>query len=283
MSRKFSVLMSLYYKEKPQNLRECMDSLLSQTLLPAEIVIVEDGPLTPELEQVLEEYTGRKGRTVRERETEDPQIHLVKLEKNRGLGLALAEGITHCRYSLIARMDTDDISAPDRFARQIAEFEKNPNLDVVGGFIAEFSVDQGRPEAVREVPLTQKEIYRYQRKRDALNHVSVMFRKETVLASGNYQDALLMEDSLLWANMIRHHANMKNIPDVLVYVRTGEDMLKRRGGLDYFRKYRDGRKKILATGTISRWDYLFTVLVQFAVCVMPLPMRRLVFQKILRK
>lgn len=277
MNSGFSVLMSLYEKEKPDWLRECMESLLHQTILPAEIVIVEDGPLTPELDAVLEEYIEsekqRKNRL---------EIRLVRLPENRGLGLALAEGVLHCTYPLIARMDTDDISAPDRFRLQLQAFARNPKLDVVGGMIAEFSADKDHTESLREVPLTQKEIYQYQRRRDALNHVSVMFKKEAVLDAGNYQDALLMEDSLLWANMIRNHAHMANIPEILVYVRTGEDMLKRRGGLSYFRKYRNGRRKILKTGTISRWDYLFTVLVQFAVCMMPLPLRRFVFQKILR-
>lgn len=275
---KFSVLMSLYYKEKTQNLRECMESLLTQTVLPTEIVIVEDGPLTEELDEVLAEYESKC-----ESDATLPVIKLVKLEKNQGLGLALAEGMKHCTWNLVARMDTDDISAKKRFELQLKEFEKDPELDVLGGFIAEFSTDPEHLESTREVPLTQKEIYHYQRKRDALNHVSVMLKRDTVLAAGNYQSALLMEDSLLWANMIRHHAVMRNISDVLVYVRTGEDMLKRRGGLDYFRKYRMGRKQILATGTISRWDYLFTVLVQLAVCVMPLAMRRFVFQKLLRR
>ncbi len=275
MNQPFSVLMSLYQKEKPENLRECLESLWNQTALPAEIVIVEDGPLTPELFGVLDEFMQRRA--------DAPIIRPVKLAQNRGLGLALAEGMKHCTHSLVARMDTDDISAPERFQKQLEMFRKDPALDVAGGWIAEFSKDPEHPECVREVPLTQKEIYQYQRRRDALNHVSVMFKKAAVLAAGNYQDALLMEDSLLWANMIKNHARMANLPEILVYVRTGEDMLKRRGGLDYFRKYRAGRKKILRTGTISRWDYLLTVTVQFSVCVMPLGLRRFFFRKILRK
>ncbi len=270
---KFSVLMSLYIKEKPQNLRECMESLLQQTLLPDEIVIVEDGPLTDELEQILTEY----------KEKSAVPVVCVPLPENKGLGLALAHGVVHCKYPLIARMDTDDISVPNRFELQMKEFDKDPTLDVLGGYIAEFTTTPKELESVREVPLNQKDIYQYQRKRDALNHVTVMFKKESVLKAGNYKDALLMEDSLLWANMIRVHARMKNIEDILVYVRTGEDMLKRRGGLEYFKKYKRGRKQILRTGTISGWDYFFTVSVQFVVCIVPLPVRRFVFNKLLRK
>ncbi len=273
MNLRFSVLMSLYEKEKPAYLRECMESLIHQTLLPSEIVVVEDGALTLELDAVLDEYEKNESRI---------PLCRVRLPENRGLGLALAEGIRHCSYPLVARMDSDDISVPDRFRLQIRAFAAHPGLDVVGGMIAEFSTDPKHADAVRKVPLATREIYQYQRRRDALNHVSVMFKKEAVLKAGNYQDALLMEDSLLWAHMIRDHARMINLPEVLVYVRTGEDMLKRRGGFSYFKKYRSGRKKILQTGTISRWDYLFTVCVQFVVCMMPLPLRKFVFRKILR-
>ena len=131
MSSKFSVLMSLYIKEKPENLRACMDSLLSQTLLPDEIVIVKDGPLTDGLEAVLSEYVSKA-----------PELYtIVPLETNRGLGLALAEGMLHCKYELVARMDTDDICRNDRFELQLKEFEKDPDLDICGSHIVEFEED----------------------------------------------------------------------------------------------------------------------------------------------
>ncbi|MCF0114853.1 MAG: glycosyltransferase, partial [Erysipelotrichaceae bacterium] len=109
MAEKFSVLMSLYYKEKPENLRQCLDSLLNQTVLPDEITIVKDGPLTDELEEVLKEYKDI-----------NPDLYtFVPLETNHGLGLALAEGIKVCRNELVARMDTDDISVSNRFEKQL--------------------------------------------------------------------------------------------------------------------------------------------------------------------
>lgn len=273
MKTKFSVLMSVYYKEKPQYFKECMDSLYSQTVLPDEIILVEDGRLTQELYDVIELY-----------ESKSEQISLVRvpLEQNRGLGLALAEGIKHCSNELIARMDTDDICVHDRFEKQLSAFEKTPGLDVVGGYIAEFDTDKEHTNALRKVPLKHSDIIRYQRKRDALNHVSVVFKKSAVLRSGNYQSCLLMEDSLLWANMIKNNCRMANIDEVLVYVRTGDDMIKRRGGLDYFVKYKNGRKTILRTGTISHYDYIATVFVQFIVCIMPISIRTFIFKKLLR-
>nr|WP_308655897.1 glycosyltransferase [uncultured Agathobacter sp.] len=270
---KFSVLLSIYYKENPDYFRECMESIYSQTVLPDEIVLVEDGRLTDELYEAISEYECRAS---------EINFVTVKLEKNSGLGLALAEGIKHCSNELVARMDTDDICVPDRFERQLKVFSNNNNLDVVGGFIAEFDIDKEHIVAERKVPLCHNDIVRYQRKRDGLNHVSVMFKRKSVLDAGNYKNCLLMEDSLLWANMIKNHCHMANIDEVLVYVRTGDDMLKRRGGFDYFIKYRSGRRKILQTGTISMSDYFITVAAQFVVCMMPLWMRSLVFKKILR-
>ena len=262
---KFSVLLSIYYKEKPEYFRECMESIYSQTVLPDEIVLVEDGRLTEELYEAIRDYECRPS---------EISFVTVKLEKNSGLGLALAEGIKHCSNELVARMDTDDICVPDRFERQLNAFSENPGLDIIGGYISELSE--------RTVPLGNYVIKQYQRKRDAFNHMTVMYKRSAVLAAGNYQDCLLMEDSLLWANMIRNHCRMANIGETLVYARTGDDMLKRRGGFDYFLKYKAGRKRILKTGTISAADYFVTVAAQFVVCMMPLWMRSLVFKKILR-
>ena len=271
---KFSVLLSIYYKEKPEYFRECMESVYSQTVLPDEIVLVEDGRLTDELYEAIRDYECRPS---------EINFVTVKLEKNSGLGLALAEGIKHCSNELVARMDTDDICVPDRFERQLDAFSENPWLDIIGGYISEFSDDMHNIISERTVPLGNYVIKQYQRKRDAFNHMTVMYKRSAVLAAGNYQDCLLMEDSLLWANMIRNHCRMANIGETLVYARTGDDMLKRRGGFDYFLKYKAGRKRrILKTGTISAADYFVTVAAQFVVCMMPLWMRSLVFKKILR-
>ena len=224
---KFSVLLSIYYKEKPEYFRECMESIYSQTVLPDEIVLVEDGRLTDELYEAIRDYECRPS---------EINFVTVKLEKNNGLGLALAEGIKHCSNELVARMDTDDICVPDRFERQLDAFSENPGFDIIGGYISEFSDDMHNIISERTVPLGNYVIKQYQRKRDAFNHMTVMYKRSAVLAAGNYQDCLLMEDSLLWANMIRNHCRMANIGETLVYARTGDDMLRRRGGFDYFLK-----------------------------------------------
>ena len=268
----YSVLISVYCKEKAEYLIECLESMVHQTVEPSEIVIVKDGKLTVELEDVLTEYKTKYQRLFK----------FVCLEKNVGLGLALAEGIKNCSYELIARMDSDDISIPNRCELQLREFAQDPLLDVCGGYIKEFCDSKEGVVSIRKVPLVDSEIKEYQKRRDAVNHVTVMFKKSKVLEAGNYQHALLMEDSLLWTNMILHGATFKNIADYLVYVRTGADMFKRRGGLKYFKKYKNGRKIILQTGYISKWDYYYTLLVQLIFSILPNSVREFVYEKLLR-
>ena len=268
----YSVLISVYYKEKAEYLIECLESMVHQTVQPSEIVIVKDGKLTAELEDVLTKYKTKYQRLFK----------FVCLEKNVGLGLALAEGIKNCSHELIARMDSDDISIPNRCELQLREFAKDSLLDVCGGYIKEFCDSKEKVVSIRKVPLVGSEIKEYQKRRDAVNHVTVMFKKSKVLEAGNYQHALLMEDSLLWTNMILHGATFKNIDDYLVYVRTGADMFKRRGGLKYFKKYKNGRKIILQTGYISKWDYYYTLLVQLIFSILPNSVREFVYEKLLR-
>lgn len=268
----FSVLMSLYVKEKADYFDECMKSILNQTVLPSEIVIVLDGPITDELRKVLNYYLEK-----------NPSLYKVVDNKvNKGLGPALAEGIKHCSNTLVARMDTDDISRSDRFELQLREFIENPKLDICGSHIIEFDKSIKNVLAKRLVPLTHNKIIEYQKRRSAFNHMTVMYKKTTVLKAGNYQDAPLMEDDVLWVNMIQKGAICKNIDDYLVYARTGIAMIGRRGGWDYLKKYQKGRKKILETGYIGLFDYYITLVIQFIIAIIPSNLRLLAFKYILR-
>lgn len=269
---KFSVLMSVYYKEKPEFLKQSIDSVLNQTCKPTEIVLVKDGPLTDELEAVLKKV-----------DEENPDLlHFVPLSENVGLGKALARGVQECSYELIARMDTDDLAVPDRFERQLKEFELNPQLDICGSHIKEFETDIKNPTGARKVPIEDADIKEYQKRRDAFNHMTVMYKKSKVLAAGNYQHALLMEDSLLWVNMIMAGANCKNIDDYLVFARADSSMIERRGGFAYFLKYKQGRKRIKETGYISNFDYYYTLAVQLVVALIPSEIRKKIFRVLLR-
>lgn len=264
--------MSLYRKEKVEYARECFDSLLAQTVKADEWIIVEDGPLSQEMYSLLEVYKLKYPNLIKS----------VPLHENRGLGLALREGILHCSNELIARMDTDDIARNDRFEKQLEAFREHPNLDICGSHIYEFNDNINNTTAKRNVPLTDLSIKKYQKWRDAFNHMTVMYKKSSVLKAGNYQHALLMEDSLLWANMILCGAVCMNIDDYLVYARTGKDMFRRRGGWSYFKKYREGRQKILETGYISYWNYLITLCSQLIVALSPNFVRQFIYKFFLR-
>ena len=272
MNENFSVLMSLYIKEKSAYARACFESLLHQTVLADEWVIVEDGPLTEELYALLDEYESRYPELIKR----------VPLKENQGLGKALRAGLPQCSHELIARMDTDDIAREDRFEKQLAMFRQRPELDICGSHIEEFDNDPSKVLCVRKVPLEQEAIIRYQKWRDSFNHVTVMYKKAAVLKAGNYQDAPLMEDSLLWVNMLQTGARAANINDSLVFVRAGQDMFERRGGWSYFKKYREGRKKIYATGFISWWEYIGSLGIQFVVALLPNNIRGKLFVNQLR-
>lgn len=271
MREPFSVLMSIYIKEKPEYVRLCFQSLLAQTVPASEWVVVEDGPLTEEMYEVLNEY----------QKAYPGLIRRVPLEKNQGLGLALRAGVPECTYELIARMDTDDIAKENRFERQLEEFAKDSTISICSSYISEFEDEPENIVAMRKVPLTAEEIREYQRKRDAFNHMAVMYKKQAVLDAGNYQSCPLMEDTLLWVNMLKNGAKGINIAEPLVYVRIGKDMYERRGGFSYFKKYRTGRKRVLQTGYISYWDYLLSLIIQFCVAMIPVGLRGIVFKRLL--
>ena len=267
----FSVLMSLYIKEKPEYVEECFQSLLRQTVQASEWVVVEDGPLSDGLYEVLDKY-----------EKEYPSlIKRVPRPVNQGLGMALQAGVPECSNELIARMDTDDICREDRFEKQLAEFEKDPDLDIIGSCIDEFEDTPEDIVASRNVPLTDEEIKKYQKRRDGFNHMTVMYKKSAVLGAGNYQPCPLMEDTYLWVRMMKNGVKCKNIGEPLVYARIGKDMFNRRGGWAYFKKYKAAFKMVYATGYISRFDYFSVISVQFIVALVPRKLRGWIFKKML--
>ena len=184
---KFSVLMSIYKKEEPKYFSEALESVLNQTVMPNEIVIIEDGILTKELQDVIIKY----------KEKYPDIIKNYPLKENKGLGLALNYGVTKCKHNLIARMDTDDIALPTRFEKQLEIFEKNPSYDIVGGNILEFAEGTNITNT-RIVPEKKEEIYKYAKKRNPMNHVTVMFKKDTILEVGNYENLPYFEDYYLW-------------------------------------------------------------------------------------
>lgn len=268
----FSVLLSLYYKEQPSRLQQSLDSIFAQTLLPAEVVLVEDGPLTAELDAVIAGYKRRY-----------PILKVVSLDENQGLGKALNEGLRYCTYDLVARMDTDDIAKPERFEKQVFLFEKNPQVDVCSAWMEEFVDTPQNLLCLKKLPERHSEIAAYAQSRNPMNHPVVMFRKHAVLKAGGYQHFPLFEDYYLWARMLKSGAIFYNIQESLLYFRSSPQMFRRRGGWKYAVDEMRFQKTMLDMGIISKVRFLLNVMTRFPVRVAPNWVRAWMYTKILRK
>ncbi len=268
---RFSVLLSLYYKENPTFLRQSLGSVFCQTIPPDEVILVEDGELVPELYKVVEEFVSR-----------NPNMKRVVLKENRGLGKALNEGLKHCSYDLIARMDTDDIAKYNRFEHQVKIFKEHPEIDIVSSWIDEFENDISNIISVRKLPESHNEIAKYARFRCPVNHPVVMFRKEAVMSAGGYQHFPFFEDYYLWVRMLNSNAKFYNIQKSLLYFRFSPDMFRRRGGWKYALLELKFLGKLRNMKFISKSEYLRNVFIRFAVRVIPIKLRSLVYKKMLR-
>lgn len=219
----FSVCMSVYHGDDARCFQMAMESLLNQTVPPDEIILVVDGPVGETLDKAIAGY-----------ETADT-VRVERLAENRGLGNARKVGMALCSYDLIAMMDADDLSVPDRFEKQLAAFEENPEAAIIGGRIAEFIGEPQNVVGIRPVVCTDAGIREDLKRRCPFNHVTVMLRKQAVAQVGGYMDWFSNEDYYLWIRMYLAGLKFGNVPDVLVNVRVGEDMYRRRGGWKYFR------------------------------------------------
>lgn len=268
--------MSIYKNDVPDFLRDALASTIHQTLKPAEIVIVGDGPLPPMIMGVVEEMQALA-------ERQGISLHFFPQPINRGLGEALRIACEHCQYDYIARMDSDDLCLPDRFEKQMRVFESEPDVGMVGGMITEF-VD--RPDNIvskRILPLDNEGIYRMMQTRCGVNHVTVIMRKKDLMAAGNYNGRFRQEDFYLWARMMKNRVKMRNVADVVVNVRSGVDQFARRGGLKYFRQHMMVFKFMYREGLISLPVLLKNYLLRFAQVTFPAGLRTWIYQHVLRK
>ena len=271
--REYSVLMSVYYKEKPEWLENSIKSMLDQTIYPSEFVIVEDGMLPEELENVIVKY-----------EKEYPTLFkIIRLEKNSGLGIALSIGIEKCEYEYIARMDSDDYSCPDRIEKQFRIFEKYPELGLVGTNVEEFEGDINNISCHVVLPEMHNEIYKFSKKRCPFRHPSLLYKKSEVLKAGNYREFYLCEDYDLYVRMLRSGCNCYNIQEPLVFMRIGKDFYKRRGGIKYMNTILKFKNEQLKIGYFSFADYLKSTIPHIIVCLMPNAFRDYIYRNFLRR
>lgn len=291
----FSVLISVYAKEKAKYFKKALESIMYQSLPPAEIVLVEDGKLTEELYQTIDEFSSayckseikKAARFFVEVHRDSTKVEgntrlvRVSLKERQGLGKALEEGLKHCSYELVARMDSDDISEYSRFEKEYGFMKVNPQISVIGSDIAEF-VDEGEEIRRKSMPIDSKAIRQYAKYRNPLNHMSVMFRKSDVEEVGGYMELAGLEDYDLWLRLLAKGRNFVNIPEALIRARIGRDFARRRGGYAYFKNYLKLRRRERDLGLLQGAEYPYACFLTLLMTLQPPSFRNMIY-KILRR
>ena len=265
----FSLLISTYGGDAPEFLRLAFESSVQQqTRPPAQVVMVQDGPVSEELAATIADLA----------ETSPVPVEHVALEHNAGLGPALDCGLAACAHEIVARMDADDVSRPDRFERQLPLVEAG--ADIVGSGLFEFGTSLDDVVRRRTPPVDPDEIRRVIRFRDPFNHPTVVYRRSAVLAAGGYTDMALMEDYLLFARMVEAGAEPANVAEPLVYYRVGAGAYARRGGRELLASELALQRRFRRLGITTRSQYLRNVVVRGGYRMVPEPLRKIAYRRL---
>lgn len=271
--REYSVLMSVYHKEKPEYLNQAIESIQTQTISTNDFVLVCDGPLNEQLDGVIATKQQEMGDT----------LNIVRLAKNGGLGNALNEGIKYCKNELVARMDSDDIAYPNRCEKQMAVFNAHSEVSICSSIVEEFTTDPNTVDAKRVPPETNAEIVEFAKKRNPFNHPCVMYKKSAVEAVGSYQDFYLLEDYYLWLRMLMAGYQGYNVQEPLLHMRAGSDMYLRRAGWKYARTQARLFKFMKKQRFIGVGQYIKSCVIRSGSSLAPNWLRKFMFEKVLRK
>jgi len=267
---KFSVLMSIYENENEAYFHRAMKSIWNeQTLKPDQIVLVLDGPITEKLNKGVCFW----------KKILDDILFVVELEHNVGLGEALNIGLKNCKNELVARMDADDISIPNRFETQV-KFLQNNNVNIVGSWVSEFDKDEKIIISSRILPISHKEIYDFSKARNPMNHPTVMFYKSSIENVGGYKAMICLEDYYLWVRMLHAGSVFANIPKCLVIMRTGYMQLQRRSGIKYALSEYQLQKKFLEIGFIKRRDFFKSFFTRILIRLLPKFLLKVIYSKL---
>lgn len=268
---KFSVLISVYFKDNPDFLDAALHSLTIQTVKADEVVLVVDGDVSEEIWLVINKYNTLL------------DLNILKLKINLGLGNALYEGIKVCKHKFVARMDSDDICMPNRFEIQINYLKINQDVDVLGGYCLEFDDDRPEFSVIKKVPINNLEIFKLSKYRNPVNHVTVFINKDSVIKSGSYNsEHPLMEDYSLWVRMIKNKYIFHNIPTPLVKVRVGLDMINRRRGFKYLKYDIKFQKYLLNINHIKLSHFIVNLSLRFSLRLAPEKFLKIFYFTLLR-
>lgn len=260
--------MSVYIKEKPEFLKRSIESVMNQTVLPNDIVLVCDGPLTEELNNAIAEL-----------KTKYTCINTIQLEENKGLGVALSIGLRHTKNEIVMRMDTDDVCLTNRAELELPLMEQ---FDLVGGHISEFEGNEDNIIGYRKTPETYKKIYKFAKKRNPFNHPTVMFKKSVILDAGNYQPLPYLEDYFLWVRVLKNTDKVYNIQKILVNMRSGREMRARRANKSARQSIRTLRKYMHQNKRINFFQYYWFTFTHVLFLLLPLRIRTFFYNRILR-
>ncbi|WP_458623486.1 glycosyltransferase [Weissella confusa] len=267
-----SVLMSVYKNDNPVFLNLALESLSQQDYKANQYVLVKDGPVCAELDDVLKKF-----------QANNQGVDIVELGTNVGLADALQIGLKYVKNELVARMDSDDYSVNERFKKQIEIFSHNPEISVVSSDVAEFTDNIDQTDKVRALPMENNELLKFAQWRNPLNHPAVMFKKSAVLSVGGYQTFDKFEDYHLWVRMLVAGFEFFNISETLVLMRTGTGMYSRRGGWKYLLDYISLRKIFVSWGFSTPGQAMMSISLMIANVAIPTRLRSMLYQILLRK
>lgn len=261
--------MTVYNAEDPNYLDVALKSIEEQTAIPNEIVLVEDGMLNEQLRKVIGKNKLRfKGR-----------FEIIKLKRNRGRGYASQVGLKYISNEWVAKMDSDDISMPNRFELQLKFIEEHPDVQIVGGQIIEF--EGNNIIGKRKVPLSYEKIKLYSQYRSPVNNPTVMMRKEAVLKVGGYRPINTMEDYDLYNRLLANGYKIMNLPEVLVKMRVNDNLYRRRGGIEYLFQYMKMKNSWRKMGIGSMKSMIISDFVMLCNVTIPSAIRKVFYQKFL--
>lgn len=270
---KFSVLLSVYAKESPLYFKESLQSIFRQTLLPSEFIVICDGPLTEELDEVICQAQRQYSELIK----------VFRLRENGGLGNALNKGLTLCENEIVVRMDSDDIAFPERCERQLRFMATHPEVDVLSCTLAEFNNSIKNVQCLRRLPEEHRELSRFARLRCPANHPSVVFRKSKVLNAGGYQHFYLFEDYYLWARMLMNGAVFHSLPEPLLYFRMNDAAFARRRGKLYNQSEWKLQREFLRMKFTTPFQFIRNIILRMLPRYLPTPFLSLFYHYVLRK
>lgn len=265
--------MSVYYKDRPDWLELSLSSIVLQTVFPDEIILVKDGEISEDLERVIKKFI----------DGYPCVFKVIPLKNNVGLGPALNVGLKECRNNIVIRMDADDYCVFDRNEKLLKAANAHKDCGIIGSWEAEFNGSLDNVVAIHKVPENTNQIFEFMKRRCALLHPTVLYKKDIIIKCGGYNNAPLYEDYDLFLRVvIKYKVPCYNIQEPLYFIRINDDFFKRRGGWKYMKNLVSFKWKQYKIGYMSYGDFCVSAGAHAVVCMLPNYLRKKIYMKFLR-